>query len=143
MKISAVLDPGNWSRADGGPLYLQLSEKLSEAVSQGLLAPGSPLPPEREIAAMTGLSRVTVRKAIGRLVEDGLVIQKQGSGSFVAPPAPRLEQSLSRLTSFTEDMADRNTLDVVTSVALAIEAVVKRVSSVSRWSRWPSAPYRR
>lgn len=107
MKISAVLDPGNWSRADGGPLYLQLSEKLSEAVSQGLLAPGSPLPPEREIAAMTGLSRVTVRKAIGRLVEDGLVIQKQGSGSFVAPPAPRLEQSLSRLTSFTEDMARR------------------------------------
>lgn len=107
MKAPAVFESRNWSAAGAGPLYLQLSRKLSEAVAAGLLAPGSSLPPEREIAAMTGLSRVTVRKAIGRLVEDGLVLQKQGSGSFVAPPAAKLDQSLSRLTSFTEDMARR------------------------------------
>jgi GntR family transcriptional regulator len=107
MNISAFLAREGWDRPDGGPLYLQLSERLSEAVAQGLLTPGAPLPPEREIAALTGLSRVTVRKAIGRLVKEGLVVQKQGSGSFIAPPAPQLEQSLSRLTSFTEDMARR------------------------------------
>jgi len=53
---------------------------------------------------MTGLSRVTVRKAIAPLVESGLVEQRQGSGSIVAEPVQRVEQSLSRLTSFTEDM---------------------------------------
>jgi GntR family transcriptional regulator len=62
------------------------------------------LPPEREIAKITGLSRVTVRKAIAPLVENGLVEQRQGSGSIIAGPVQRVEQSLSRLTSFTEDM---------------------------------------
>jgi GntR family transcriptional regulator len=66
-----------------------------------------PLPPEREIAALTDLSRVTVRKAMADLAERGLILQRQGSGSFVAPARARVEQSLSRLTSFTEDMARR------------------------------------
>ncbi|WP_341212756.1 GntR family transcriptional regulator [uncultured Limimaricola sp.] len=107
MSIADFLAPEAWVKSDAGPLYLRLSRRLSEAVSQGLLPPGTSLPPEREIATLTGLSRVTVRKAIGRLAQEGLVVQKQGSGSFVAPRAPRLEQSLSRLTSFTEDMARR------------------------------------
>jgi GntR family transcriptional regulator len=50
---------------------------------------------------------VTVRKAIQELVERGLVVQRQGSGSFVKERLPRVEQSLSRLTSFSEDMARR------------------------------------
>ncbi len=107
MSIAALLKPESWLSPDGGPRYLQLSRRLSEAVAQGLLAPGSPLPPEREIAKLTELSRVTVRKAMGRLAEEGLVVQKHGSGSFVAPTAGKLEQSLSRLTSFTEDMTRR------------------------------------
>jgi GntR family transcriptional regulator len=50
---------------------------------------------------------VTVRKAIRSLAEDGIIVQKQGSGSFIASDTPRIEQSLSRLTSFTEDMSRR------------------------------------
>src|SRR5690606_3707063 len=53
------------------------------------------------------VSRVTVRKAVQHLVGDGLLHQRHGSGTFVASPAPRVEQSLSLLTSFTEDMARR------------------------------------
>ena len=63
--------------------------------------------PEREIADLTELSRVTVRKAIRELVEDGSIVQRQGSGSFVRGDTPKLEQSLSQLTSFSEDMARR------------------------------------
>ncbi len=107
MSAADFLTPDGFLRDGGGPLYLQLFRRLSQGLAQGVLAPGTPLPPEREIAALTGLSRVTVRKAIGRLVAEGLVIQRQGSGSFVAPRAARLDQSLSRLTSFTEDMSRR------------------------------------
>lgn len=90
-----------------GPLYLQLQRRLIDAMAQGALPPGASLPAERDIAAMTGLSRVTVRKAIEALVAQGQLVQKRGSGTYVAPRVERLEQALSLLTSFTEDMARR------------------------------------
>lgn len=90
-----------------GPLYLQLQRRIAEAMARGVLPPGASLPAERDIAAMTGLSRVTVRKAIEALVAQGQLVQRRGSGTFVAPRVERLEQALSLLTSFTEDMARR------------------------------------
>jgi GntR family transcriptional regulator len=90
-----------------GPLYLQLQRRIADAMARGVLAPGSSLPAERDIAAMTGLSRVTVRKAIEALVASGQLVQRRGSGTFVAPRVERLEQALSLLTSFTEDMSRR------------------------------------
>ena len=107
MKIGDFLDPEHWLNPANGPLYVQLRKRIEAGIASGFLAPDMPLPPEREIAAITDLSRVTVRKAIAELVERGLILQKQGSGSFVAPARPRVEQSLSRLTSFSEDMARR------------------------------------
>ena len=80
-----------------------------EAIVDGRLAPGFQLPPEREIAERAGVSRVTVRKAMDVLVERGAILQRQGAGSFVceASAAPRLDQNLSTLTSFTEYMEQR------------------------------------
>lgn len=90
-----------------GPLYLQLQRRLAEAVAAGRLAPGQSLPAERDMASMTGLSRVTVRKAVQALAGAGVLVQRHGSGTFVAPKVERLHQALSLLTSFTEDMARR------------------------------------
>jgi GntR family transcriptional regulator len=92
---------------DTGPLYLTLQRRIAEAIAQGRLSPGDSLPAEREMAAMTGLSRVTVRKAVEGLVDAGQLVQRRGSGTFVAARVERLEQALSLLTSFTEDMARR------------------------------------
>ncbi len=91
----------------GGPLYLQLQRRIAEAIASGRLKPGDSLPPEREMAALTGLSRVTVRKGVEALVAAGQIVQRRGSGTFVAPRVEKLEQALSLLTSFTEDMARR------------------------------------
>lgn len=93
--------------AGGGPLYLQLHRRIAEAIASGRLQPGDSLPSERDLATMTGLSRVTVRKGVEALVASGQLVQRRGSGTFVAPKVERLEQALSLLTSFTEDMARR------------------------------------
>jgi len=90
-----------------GPLYLRLTRTIGEAIESGVLKPGESLPPERELAALTGLSRVTVRKAVQTLVEAGRLVQRRGSGTFVAPRVENVEQALSLLTSFSEDMARR------------------------------------
>ena len=107
MSIAVFLKPEHWLKPDAGPRYAQLRRRLQDAISEGILAPNASLPPEREIAEITGLSRVTVRNAMQALVDKGVIIQRQGSGSFVAEKAARVEQSLLKLTSFTEDMAAR------------------------------------
>lgn len=107
MSVAEFLQTSDWFRQDAGPRYVQLRQRLSDAVEQGVLKPGSPLPPEREIASITDFSRVTVRKAIQSLADDGTIVQKQGSGSFVSSKPGQIEQKLSRLTSFSEDMARR------------------------------------
>ena len=91
----------------GAPLYLQLRKSIEDAVRSGQLGPGDALPSERDIAIRADVSRVTVRKAVQDLVRGGILVQRHGSGTFVAPRVGRVEQSLSRLTSFTEDMARR------------------------------------
>ncbi|WP_295807814.1 GntR family transcriptional regulator [uncultured Nitratireductor sp.] len=90
-----------------GPLYLRLRRLLEDAIVGGMLGEGEALPTERDIAELTELSRVTVRRAVDDLVKQGRLIRRHGSGTFVAPSVSRVEQSLSLLTSFTEDMARR------------------------------------
>ena len=107
MSAIEFLRPDGWLAKSGGPRYVQLRRRLEEGIDAGVLPPNSSLPPERELADITDLSRVTVRKAIQELVRDGLVEQRQGSGTFIREPVARMEQSLSHLTSFTEDMALR------------------------------------
>ncbi len=105
--VAELIGQDAWRQSNGGPRYLQLGRHLARAINDGVLGPDSSLPSEREMAEITQLSRVTIRKAIEVLVNDNLVVQRHGSGTFVAPRVQKLEHSLSRLTSFTEDMQRR------------------------------------
>jgi len=105
--METIFSPDGLQSTGAGPLYLQLQRRIRDAVTDGRLKPRDSLPPEREMAVMTGLSRVTVRKAVEGLVKKGTLVQRRGSGTFVAAPLKRIEQALSVLTSFTEDMARR------------------------------------
>lgn len=107
MTIEEFLKPEGWMGDNHGPRYVQLRKRIEQSIKTGLLPASSSLPAEREIASLTGLSRVTVRRAMQELVDRGIIVQRQGSGSFVSDGTPKVEQSLSRLTSFTEDMARR------------------------------------
>jgi len=86
------------------PLYLQLEAALREALALETWRAGEAMPPERQLAEQFGVSRLTLRKALERLEAQGLVRRRQGSGTYVAP---RLEQPLSVLTGFSEDMRAR------------------------------------
>lgn len=86
------------------PLYMQLSQALAQAIRDGHFQADEALPSERVLAEQLELSRVTTRKAIDRLVEQGLIVRKRGSGNYIAP---RLEQPLTRLTSFSEELHQR------------------------------------
>ena len=106
MELSLVI--GELRARGGGPLYQQLHRALRQAIEDKRLASDSPLPPERDIATELGVSRITVRKALDALAEEGLVRRRHGAGTFVAPRAEaRVEKSFSMLTSFSEDMASR------------------------------------
>jgi len=100
--LSEVLPPLNESSAQ--PLYQQLQRALRGAIENRIIGPDDALPPERDLAEMLKVSRITVRKAIDELVEDGLLIRKQGSGTFVSN---RVEKNFAKLTSFSEDMRAR------------------------------------
>jgi GntR family transcriptional regulator len=86
------------------PLYQQLQRALRSAISKNVLAPDEALPPERDLAEDFSVSRITVRKALDGLVSEGLLIRRQGAGTFVAA---RVEKSFSKLSSFSEDMISR------------------------------------
>lgn len=86
------------------PLYQQLQRRLRDAIENRILGPDDALPPERDLAEELSVSRITVRKAIDGLVEDGLLVRRQGSGTFVSN---RVEKNFSKLTSFSEDMRAR------------------------------------
>lgn len=93
------LDP-----AQSSPLYHQLARRLEQAIDAGVWSPGEALPSERTLADSLEVSRITARKALDRLAEMGLIKRTRGSGTFIAP---RLNQSLTRLVSFTEMLTQR------------------------------------
>ncbi len=64
--------------------YKQVINWLTEKIDTGKLSPGEKIPSENELCDTFGLSRQTVRHAISKLVEDGLVETRQGSGTFVS-----------------------------------------------------------
>ena len=65
------------------PVYRQLAQLLREAIERGDYPPGRPIPSENRLAQEHDLARVTVRKAIAILVDEGLVQAVQGRGVFV------------------------------------------------------------
>ncbi len=66
------------------PLYLQIKGLMERALEAGEWGPGAAIPAEVALAARFGVSQGTVRKAIGALANENLLVRKQGKGTFVA-----------------------------------------------------------
>ncbi|WP_235303551.1 GntR family transcriptional regulator [Sphingopyxis sp. MWB1] len=87
------------------PLYVQLQQLLRDAIAEGRVAAEDAIPTERDLAHKLDVSRITVRKAIDGLVDEGLLTRRRGTGTFVR--GARVEKSFSKLSSFSEDMMSR------------------------------------
>jgi GntR family transcriptional regulator len=95
---------GRFRSDNPAPLYVQLQQLIRDAINRNVLTKDDALPAERDLAVEYAVSRITVRKAIGGLVEEGLLTRRRGAGTFVAT---RVEKSFSKLSSFSEDMRSR------------------------------------
>src|SRR5215203_5079483 len=85
------------------PLYLQVERHIEDLLLQGRYRAGDRIPPETELVDALGVSRITVRAGLARLVERGLLERRQGSGTFLVrpPEGARLSAGLERLETYT------------------------------------------
>lgn len=72
-----------WSRS-GGPLYRDTRQRILEAIDSLEWRPGEAIPSEKKLAERFGISMGTLRKAVDELTASGVLIRKQGLGTFVA-----------------------------------------------------------
>ncbi|MEC5243149.1 GntR family transcriptional regulator [Bacillus mojavensis] len=84
------------------PLYIQLKQIITDDIKKGLYSPAAKLPTENELCSKYNVSRITVRKAILDLVEEGYLIRQQGKGTFVK--SPKLKRELIAVNGYSEFM---------------------------------------
>lgn len=106
-------------RASPVPFYFQLAELLEQEVVSGRWKPGARLPGELELCEQYGISRTTVRQALGRLEQRGLIERLKGQGTFVQRGQPGL-WLLQSSEGFFQEEVDRLGR-VVTSTILRAE----------------------
>ena len=75
------------SQADRRPMYLQLMEQMKRKIAVGDWKPGQEIPSIRALAASTRVSVITVKRAYMELEREGVIVTRQGRGSFVADDA--------------------------------------------------------
>ncbi|NLO84496.1 MAG: GntR family transcriptional regulator [Clostridiales bacterium] len=81
------------------PLYQQLMMRLKNDIMAGVYPAGGRIPSEQLLCDTYSVSRVTVRKAMLDLVQEGLLVRRQGKGTFVADE--RIQRDLQQITSFS------------------------------------------
>ncbi|WFE74725.1 UTRA domain-containing protein [Roseinatronobacter sp. S2] len=92
-------------RNDSVPLFTQLKQSLLVAIRDGQFAPGAPLPTETQLCDMYDVSRITVRRAVTELQNEGVLEKRHGKGTFVT--VQRIETSLMTLNGFSESYSAR------------------------------------
>jgi GntR family transcriptional regulator len=88
------------------PLYSRIQEYIAELILSGKLAPEAKIQSERDFSEDLGVSRMTVRRAITELVNEGLLERKHGSGTYVAKPKVTYEAG--ELANYVDAMRRRN-----------------------------------
>jgi GntR family transcriptional regulator len=111
------------------PLHYRIFRALQERIADQGYKVGDRLPTEEALCREFGVSRITVRRAIGRLVELGQVIRTRGSGSFVSAPVKRVATPLA-VTGTLESLFAQIESTTVKSVEIAQEPAPERIARV-------------
>jgi GntR family transcriptional regulator len=89
-RLAQVMDDGSLKGGPRVPKYVVLSDQIVDEIEAGNLKPGERLPGEADMAAKLPASLGTIQKALSRLVEQGMVVRRHGTGTFVADGHRRL-----------------------------------------------------
>ena len=89
------------------PLHLNISEQIHQRIIDGYYLPGDKLPSERELIAEWKVSRITIRRAIANLVQQGLVTTHQGKGAFITHQRKVVYTLSSPLTFLQDDLINQ------------------------------------
>ncbi|GAA4215659.1 GntR family transcriptional regulator [Actinocatenispora rupis] len=100
--MTRIADEITVDRSSPVPLYFQVASRLEDLITAGRLEPGTRLDNEIALADQLGLSRPTMRQAIGHLVDRGLLVRRRGVGTQVVHGTVRRRLELS---SLYEDLA--------------------------------------
>ncbi len=114
------------ARESSVPLFLQIEEELKGEIADGKIGRLSRLPSEHELTARFDVSRMTVRKALDRMVADGLLFRQPGKGTYVAPA--KIEHIASQALSFSDAMSQHGLAS--TTVVLS-SGITKAPSSIN------------
>ncbi len=87
------------------PLYVQIQEYIAEMILRGEIPPEAKIPSEREFSQSLDVSRMTVRRSITELVNEGILERRHGSGTYVAKP--RITYNARELISYVQAMQTR------------------------------------
>ena len=87
------------------PLYRQVAAILKRRIEAGVFRPAERIPTEYELCDEFGVSRISIRHALSELVHEGLLVRRQGSGTFVRPEFGNGVQTLTALVSETQWIA--------------------------------------
>ncbi len=99
----------------------QIFEQLRDLIFRGKLKAGEKLPPERDLAESFGVSRPSVKAAINKLVNQGLVVQRQGQGTSVRSMESRYQENPLRKVLEGEEVSIADLLEV--RLGLEVQAV--------------------
>ena len=86
------------------PLHVDISEQIHQQIVDGDYLPGDKLPSERELIEQWQVSRITIRRAIANLVQQGLVSTYQGKGAFITKKRKVIYTLSSPLTFLQDDL---------------------------------------
>jgi len=103
------------------PKHEQLKQEIEQWIASGQYRPNDRLPTEHEMAQQSGVSRQTVRQAIGALVQEGRLFRKQGSGTYVAEIAARQESEWPAIGVMTTYISDY----IFPEIVRGIESVLR------------------
>lgn len=124
-----VLERYNRPGMPGVAKYAQLRETLTAAIRGGHWKPGSQLPPERELARLTGMSLGTVQRALRELADAGILVRTHGSGTYVAEGRGAIDEPLH--LRFLGREAEPKFLPIFPKVLSR-----KRIDERGPWSEW-------
>jgi len=99
------------------PLYAQAEKVLEDLLVRRRYRIGDRIPPEVELVQSLGVSRATIRAAVGRLVSRGLLVRRQGSGTFLARVPERTGQPGPAGIKLGSSVAPPRRLETYTSIA--------------------------